>query len=157
MEDRKRRRFISRAMLGIGPANRTKTRQEPILLALVGIPTNETGLQPRGEVDMSKKTEAAERMASLNEIISVLNGHGDMFSGGPNRVQEIAEEWAEDFDADSVDDWCEAGVWEPQVAFWLTSADISSSDVQTDWPESAVYRFCNGDLSLEEFMEYRQE
>lgn len=106
---------------------------------------------------MSKKTEATQRQASLDKIISVLNGHGEMFSGGPSRVQEIAEEWAEDFDADTVDSWCYAGVWESQVAFWLTDAGITPDQVQSEWPSDAVYRFCNGDMFLEEFMEHRQE
>ena len=59
-------------------------------------------------------------------IGKVLLSHGDVFSGGRDRVWYVAVDWCKlQFDAETVDSWCGVGVWEPSVAADLRAAGIS--------------------------------
>lgn len=97
--------------------------------------------------------------AKLSRVVNVLKSHGDSFSGGGDNAIRFARQWVErGFDADDVDDWCEARVWDAQTAkAWslagMTPDDIVSAaklllenhgtDSYTDG--CPIYSCCNGD------------
>lgn len=103
------------------------------------------------------------------EILAVLRGHGDVFTGGPSREDEIAREWAEyGFCAATTDEWCAVGVWDAAVAAQLRDAGLSPQIAKTraerlvesirdcggDPAETytdgcPIYAVCNGDTSID--------
>ena len=91
-------------------------------------------------------------------IARVLLSHGEMFHGG-NELR-IANEWARlGFTAEGVNAWCDAGVWDEQVAKVLYEAGMTPRDAEAVAARMAqddadaytsgcpLYAACNGDLS----------
>ena len=92
-------------------------------------------------------------------IARVLLSHGEMFHGGDEL--RIANEWARlGFTAEGVNAWCDAGVWDEQVAEVLYEAGMTPRDAEAVAARMAreddadeytsgcpIYAACNGDLN----------
>jgi hypothetical protein len=92
-------------------------------------------------------------------LVQTLTITGEMFSGGPNRVSEVADEWlGYGFDTEGASDWIAADVWNPDVADRLHAdgirpsqlADFYASDFYR--PSEIVYRACAGLTSSAELI-----
>ena len=99
---------------------------------------------------------------ALQDMVEILNTYGDRYSGGD--AAEVAQDWADnDFTADTMVDWLDAGFWDAGTAAEVRDAGISAeaaketaerlaeaddaSETYTDG--DPIYSCCNGDTSVD--------
>lgn len=104
--------------------------------------------------DVSSWCELIETIDEILPIVKVLQSHGHKFSG--NHVGDTAAEWSDHgMDADEVDAWCEAGVWDAGIAELFQNRGVTPQKLQdalqnwddAEYPEP-IESACNGDMSM---------
>ena len=125
----------------------------------------EAGGETPQEEDIDDILDDAEELidADVAEMAEMLERHGDRFIG--NNAIDMADAWIEaGFSADDADDWCEIGVWEPEIAVSLRDARVTPDcaaeasrrliDAEEDAAEiytdgCPIYAACNRDISVD--------
>lgn len=125
---------------------------------------SETGYEPQNGILPETIGDDEEMLPeALGEMIRVVCGHGDAFTGGVAR--DAAQGWIDaGFDADDADEWMDAGWWDCDRA--ASARDLGLTPDQTveraaslmDAVEngeprytdgSPIYSICNGDTALD--------
>lgn len=112
---------------------------------------------------MTTNTNTAEDRANIDAIAAVLLTHGAGYHGGV--PMDMARGWdGYGFTDHGVDQWCEAGVWEPSVAEYLYEAGVKPRHLQAiademtatgDYTDGCpIYAACNGDIHPRRIVEF---
>lgn len=120
-----------------------------------------TTLSERGE---STEVCSAEH-ASVEQHLLLL---GDQWSGGPTEVAAVAQEWIDEgFNAESMEEWTEIGVWEPCIARALADSGIPARQIREAADErmrhlacrsgadaDPIYRVCDGLADVDSLVQW---
>ncbi len=98
----------------------------------------------------------------MNNTAEILRKYGEQFAG--NNVEDAAQDWLDHgFTAESVDGWCEIGVWDAATAAKFRDAGLTPGQVKKASNElvegldrdlcdrftdgDPIYSTCNGDTA----------
>lgn len=92
-----------------------------------------------------------ERLAAMMFAVES-NDAGGWLTGGENSA-DVAQEWLDwGFEAETVEDWWDAGCFDPQRASELQDNGLTPEAISTQREEDGKswgYAYCNGDVSMQ--------